>query len=379
MDLSFLQILWFILITVLWIGYVTLEGFGFGTGMLLGVLPRNEKERRLQLNTIGPHWDGNEVFLLTAGGATFAAFPEWYATMFSGMYMALVLVLVLLIVRICAIEWRGKINSDAWRGAWDKALIAVSWLAALVWGVAFGNLVQGMEIRVGYYDQAGVSDSFVEAGTANVDAALAEGAQHFLTGGFLSLFTPFTILAGIVVVLLFLTHGALWLALKTTGDYSVRARELAKKLSFASTAVTAVWAIWAYLAYRTEWWSIIPLALAAVGLIVSTVLVQQNKEKASFFASVAGIAFAVVCIFGHIYPYALKSSVDPAYHLTLEQASATAPTQTVMTIAAVIFVPIVLVYTAWSYLRFSKRIGVENLSDEPAGLHPDKIRQFETA
>lgn len=379
MDLSFLQILWFVLITVLWIGYVTLEGFGFGTGMLMGVLPRNEKERRLQLNTIGPHWDGNEVFLLTAGGATFAAFPEWYATMFSGMYMALVLILVLLIIRISAIEWRGKINSASWRSAWDKMLIGVSWLAALVWGVAFGNLVQGMNIQVGHYTHAGVSDTFVPADPANVEAALAAGDQHFLTGGFISLFTPFTLLAGIVVVLLFLTHGALWLALKTTGDYSARARELAKKLSFASTAVTAVWAIWAHFAYSPNWWSIIPLALAAVGLIVSTLLVQKNNEKGSFFASLAGIAFAVAFIFSTIYPYALKSSENEAYHLTLSQASATAPTQTVMTIAAVIFVPIVLGYTAWSYLRFSKRIGVDNVSDEPAGLHPDKIRQFDHA
>ena len=378
MDLSFLQILWFILIVVLWIGYVTLEGFGFGTGMLMAVLPKNEKERRLQLNTIGPHWDGNEVFLLTAGGATFAAFPEWYATMFSGMYFALVLVLILLILRISALEWRGKINSDGWRSAWDKILIGVSWLVALVWGVAFGNLVQGMKIQVGSYAAAGESGQFTAADPAAVDAALVAGDQHFLTGGFFSLFTPFTIVAGIVVVLLFLTHGALWLALKTTGDFSVRARELAKKLSLASTAVTAVWAIWAYIAYRTNWWAIIPLALAAVALIASTLLVQKNNEKGAFFASFAGIAFAVVCIFSTIFPYALKSSIDENYSLTLAQASATAPTQTVMTIAAVIFVPIVLAYTIWSYIAFSKRLSVENIAETPAGLHPKKIREFET-
>lgn len=229
MELSFLQILWFILIIVLWIGYVTLEGFGFGTGMLLKILPRNEKERRLQLNTIGPHWDGNEVFLLTAGGATFAAFPEWYATMFSGMYLALVLVLVLLIVRISAIEWRGKIDSDKWRAAWDTLHTGSAWLVALVWGVAFGNLVQGMAIQVGNYEVAGDPASFVAADPSQVDAALQAGAQHFLTGGFFSLFTPFTIVAGLVVVSLFLTHGALWLALKTTGDFSARAKILQRR------------------------------------------------------------------------------------------------------------------------------------------------------
>lgn len=376
MDLSFLQILWFILITVLWIGYVALEGFGFGVGMLLKILPKNEKERRLALNTIGPHWDGNEVFLLTAGGATFAAFPEWYATMFSGMYMALVLVLVLLVIRISALEWRKAINSDAWRNTWDNLHFGVAWLASLVWGVAFGNLVQGMKIQVGEYES--VAGEFVAASPDSVDTALSETAQHYLTGGFWSLFTPFTIVAGLVVVLLFLTHGALWLAIKTRGDFQNRAVALAKKLSFASTGLTAVWAVWAYLAYRTAWWSIIPLALAAVALIASTLLIQKGKDVPAFFSSFAGSAFAVVFILSEVFPYALKSSIDDAYSLTLVQASATAPTQTVMTIAAVIFVPIVLAYTIWGYLKFSRRVGVENVADEPAGLDFAKVREFET-
>lgn len=379
MDLSFLQILWFILIVVLWIGYVTLEGFGSGTGMLLRILPKNEKERRLQLNTIGPHWDGNEVFLLTAGGATFAAFPEWYATMFSGMYLALVLVLVLLILRISAIEWRGKINSDSWRNAWDYLHTGSAWLVALVWGVAFGNLVQGMAIQVGTYGKAGDPSTFVSADVDNVDAALAEGAQHFLTGGFFSLFTPFTIAAGLVVVSLFLTHGALWLALKTTGDFSERAKALAKKSSLASTGLTAVWALWAFFVYSTNIVAIVPLALAAVGLLVSTFFTLKGKEKAGFFSHMAGVAFAVVFIFATTFPFALKSSINEAYGLTLVQASATSATQTVMTIAAVIFVPIVAIYTIWSYISFSRRIGVESLSDEPAGLHPTKVREFAKA
>lgn len=379
MDLSFFQILWFVLLTVLWLGYVTLEGFGFGTGMLLKILPRNAKERRLTLNTIGPHWDGNEVFLLTAGGATFAAFPEWYATMFSGMYMALVLILVLLIIRISALEWRSKISSPRWGNLWDNLHFGVAWLVSLVWGIAFGNLVQGMEIQVGTYTAPGGAGEFIPAETGNVDAALAEGAQHFMTGGFVSLFTPFTIAAGLVVVLLFLTHGALWLSIKTSGEFSQRAANLAKKLSFASTGLTAVWAVWAQIAYSSNWWSIIPLALAAVALIASTLLIQKDKDVPAFFASFAGLAFAVIFIFSTLFPYALKSTVDDAYHLSLVQASATAPTHLVMTIAAAIFVPIVLGYTGWTYKVFARRIHVDQIEDEPGGLHPTEVRAFERA
>lgn len=375
MDLSALQIIWFVLIAVLWIGYLTLEGFGFGVGMLLKIVPKNEKERRLTLNTIGPHWDGNEVFLLTAGGATFAAFPEWYATMFSGMYMALILILVFLIVRISALEWRGKINSDGWRKLWDTLHTTVAWLVTLVWGVAFGNLVQGTEIQVGHYAQRGGGE-FIPADPAGVDAALVAGDQHFLTGGLVSLFTPFTILAGIVFLALFLTHGALWLAIKTKGDYHKRVFDLAKKLSLASTAITAVWAIWGQLAYSENAIGWVPLLIAAVMLIGSTLMAQQNRDLPAFFMSFGGVAFAVIWVFTTFWPNAMKSSINPAYHLTLQQASATGPTHSVMLIAAVIFVPIVLGYMAWSYKQFAARLGAENISDEPAGLRPDKIREF---
>ncbi|VEI14043.1 cytochrome d ubiquinol oxidase subunit II [Trueperella bialowiezensis] len=378
MELTALQIIWFVLIAVLWIGYLTLEGFGFGVGMLLKILPRNEKERRLALNTIGPHWDGNEVFLLTAGGATFAAFPEWYATMFSGMYMALVAILLFLIVRIVAIEWRGKINSHGWRTTWDWLHTGVAWLVTLVWGVAFGNLVQGTQIRIGHYEQYG-GGQFIEADRANIDAALAAGDQHFLTGGFVSLFTPFTIVAGLVFLALFLTHGALWLAIKTKGEFQERAIELAKKLSIGSTGLTAVWGIWGQLAYSDNGFGWIPLLLAAALLIGSTLMAQQAKDLPAFLMSFGGLALAVTWVFTTFWPNAMKSTVSDAYHLTLAQASATAPTQAVMLIAAVIFVPIVFGYMGWSYKQFAARIGTENISDEPAGLHPDKIRQFETA
>ena len=209
-----LPVLWFILIAVLWTGYLVLEGFDFGVGMLLRILGRGETERRTMVRTIGPHWDGNEVWLLTAGGATFAAFPEWYATMFSGMYLALFVILVALIVRICAIEWRTKIDSQQWRDRMDTAHMVSSWVPSILWGVAFANLVQGMEIEV-------------------VDGV------HQLTGGFFSLLTPFTIVGGLVTLGAFLTHGATFLALKTTGDLRERSRALALKLSVVTIVVGA--------------------------------------------------------------------------------------------------------------------------------------------
>ncbi|MFP7707144.1 cytochrome d ubiquinol oxidase subunit II [Trueperella sp. LYQ141] len=378
MELSFLQLIWFVLIIVLWIGYLTLEGFGFGAGILLKVLPRNEKERRLLLNTIGPHWDGNEVFLLTAGGATFAAFPAWYATMFSGMYTALVLVLVLLILRISALEWRGKINSDRWRAVWDNLHFISAALASVVWGVAFGNLVQGMKIEVGSYATYGAGD-FQAVDPSTVETAVAHGAKHYMTGGFFSLFTPFTILAGVVVLLLFLSHGALWLTIKTKGDFRTRALALAKKITVAATGVTAVWALWAQLAYSDAMWGWIALLLTAGALITTCLMTLKEKDIAAFFCSFGALAMAVVFIFSTFGANALKSSINSAYNLTLIQASATAPTHTVMLIAAIIFVPIVAVYMIWSYLAFSSRLSAENMSDRPSGLDPKRIREFAAA
>ncbi|XCB30194.1 cytochrome d ubiquinol oxidase subunit II [Arcanobacterium hippocoleae] len=373
MELTALQIIWFVLIVVLWIGYVGLEGFGFGAGMNLRVLAKDEKDRRLILNTIGPHWDGNEVFLLTAGGATFAAFPEWYATMFSGMYLALVVVLLLLIIRISAIEWRGKIDSPKWRNTWDNLHCGASWVVSILWGVALANFVQGMQIEVGNYKD-GV---FQAADTADVPGALADGANHFLTGGFFSLLTPFTILGGLTVAALFFNYGTLWLALKTRGEFRARAITQAKKTGIVSTALTAVWAIWGQLAYQANFFSWIPLLLAAVLLIVSFLLVIKENEKGAMFVHAGALAMAVVFIFMTLGANAIKSTVDAAYNLTLVQASATAPTHTVMLIAALIFVPIVLVYTVWSYWIFAQRIGRENIPDTFVGLDMQQIRKFE--
>lgn len=364
-----LPILWFILIAVLWIGYLTLEGFDFGVGMLLRVLGRDERERRAMIGTIGPHWDGNEVWLLTAGGATFAAFPEWYGTLFSGAYLVLFLILLCLIVRICAIEWRGKINSQTWRDRWDWAHTISTWIPSILWGAAFANLVQGMRIEV----VETATGAVVPTAQVSTDTLMA-GAAHQLTGGFLSLLTPFTLLGGAVTCLLFLTHGALFTALKTAGELSERAEAFARKSAFASTGVTAVWALWAQLAYSLNALSWLPLVLAALSLIASLLLTLQGKQKLAFALHFGGIAFAVVFIFSAMAPNVMRSSIDPAYSLTLQQAASADVTLAIMTVAAVIFVPVVLVYTIWGYKVFSARINAEAIDPTVGGLHPTKIR-----
>ncbi|MDY5129605.1 cytochrome d ubiquinol oxidase subunit II [Actinotignum urinale] len=370
--MTLLMIIWFILIVVLWIGYVALEGFGFGVGMLLKPFAKNERERRALINSIGPHWDGNEVWLLTAGGATFAAFPEWYATMFSGMYIALVAVLLCLIIRICALEWRKMIRTEKWRGTWDMLHCVVSWVVTILFGVAFANFVQGMAIEVGSYE----SGSFVAVAPGEVVSSLATN-HHFLTGGFFSLLTPFTILGGLVVMSLCLSHGALWISIKVSGDLQKRAMGLAKKTTLVSTGLTAVWALWAYFVYSNQVLAIIPLAICAILLIATVYFTWMNRDGLAFGLHFAGIAFAVATIFSMIFPYAMRSYIDDAYSLTIEQATATAPTQGIMLVVAIVFVPIVLAYTFWAYYMFRKRIDVGQIPEEPVGLEPRKIRQFE--
>ena len=346
-----LPVLWFILIAVLWTGYLVLEGFDFGVGMLLRILGRGETERRTMVRTIGPHWDGNEVWLLTAGGATFAAFPEWYATMFSGMYLALFVILVALIVRICAIEWRTKIDSQQWRDRMDTAHMVSSWVPSILWGVAFANLVQGMEIEV-------------------VDGV------HQLTGGFFSLLTPFTIVGGLVTLGAFLTHGATFLALKTTGDLRERSRALALKLSVVTIVVGAAWLLWAQLAHSPTAISWLPLAVAAVGLVVGQVALRADREGVAFTAHAVAITAVVAFIFLAMAPDVMRSSIDPAYSLDLWEAASSDTSLLIMSIVALVFVPIVLAYTIWSYWVFRSRVTTPE-TVEPLGLHPDIIRNFE--
>lgn len=367
-----LSVLWFILIAVLWIGYLTLEGFGFGVGMIYKFVAKDERERRALLGTIGPHWDGNEVWLLTAGGATFAAFPEWYGTLFSGAYLVLFLILLALIVRVCAIEWRGKINSDTWRARWDWAHTISAWLPAILWGAAFANLVQGMQIEVVEVASRKVVP-VSEALAAQSAGTLIPGASHEITGGFWSLITPFTLLGGLVTCSLFLTHGALFAALKTAGDLSKRCSALALKLGVVSTVLTAIWALWAQLAYSATPTSWIGLVLAALFLVASLYLNLRGRQGLAFATHFGAIAFAVVFIFLAITPDIMRSAINPAYSLTISQGASADVTLLIMTIAAVVFVPVVLVYTIWSYKVFAKRINAEKI-DPNAGLDPVKVR-----
>lgn len=344
MDHSTLQIIWFILIAVLWTGYLVLEGFDFGVGMLLPILAKGDKERRVMINTIGPVWDGNEVWLLTAGGATFAAFPEWYATLFSGFYLALLLILLALIARIVAFEWRGKINDDRWRGWFDIALIGGSWLPAILWGVAFGNIVRGVK--------------------------LDEGFQY--AGTFFDLLNPFALLGGATTALIFLTHGAIFLSMKTGGEIRERAAALAKKLSLATLVVAGAWAVWLQLAYTEDHtWTWAATGIAAVALIGVVLFTQQRKEGLAFIASAVAIVGAVVLIFGSLYP-AVMPDINGVNDLTVAYASSSQYTLGVMTWVAVLLTPVVLAYQAWTYWVFRKRVTVESIP-EHTGLPLAKV------
>lgn len=326
---------WFIVIAVLWTGYLVLEGFDFGVGMLMPIVGKNNTERRVALNTIGPVWDGNEVWLLTAGGATFAAFPEWYATMFSGFYLPLLLILVALIVRAVAIEYRAKINDPKWRANWDRAIIVTAWVPSILWGVAFANLVRGVPLD----------------------------ADHEFIGNFFTLLSPFALLGGAVTLLLFLTHGAIFLSLKTDGIVRQRAETLAKRFAPITLAVTAIWAIWAQLAYSDVAWTWIPLGVAAVALGLAWWFSIQESNGRAFAANAVAIAASVVLIFGTMFPDVMPASNDAANSLTVENASSTDYTLTVMTWVAGFLVPVILMYQGWTYWVFRKRISVHDIPE----------------
>jgi cytochrome d ubiquinol oxidase subunit II len=327
-----LHTFWFILIAVLWIGYLVLEGFDFGVGMLLPVLGRNDTERRVLINTIGPVWDGNEVWLLVAGGATFAAFPEWYATLFSGFYLPLLLILVALIMRGVAFEYRGKIDDPTWRARWDVAIIGGSLVPSLLWGVAFANIVRGVPI---------------------------DADKHF-TGTLFTLLNPFGLLGGVVTLLLFALHGAVFLALKTSGDVRERAGALAAKLAIPAT-VAAAGAVWLQLAYSGNGWTWAAVAVAAVALIGAIQATRLRKEGLAFLLTSLVLVSAVVLIFGALFPNVMPSSTNEAWSLTVDNASSTDYTLKVMSWVAVVLTPFVLLYQSWTYWVFRRRIGVGDI------------------
>ncbi|NLU82354.1 cytochrome d ubiquinol oxidase subunit II [Rhodococcus sp. HNM0569] len=328
---------WFILIAVLFTGYFVLEGFDFGVGMLMPIIgkrsrPDGEVRRRVVLNTIGPVWDGNEVWLITAGGALFAAFPEWYATLFSGFYLPLLIILVALILRICAIEWRGKIDDPAWRRRADWGIVIGSWVPAFLWGVAFANIVRGVEI--------------------NEDKQVLSPLWDLLN--------PYALLGGLTTTLAFALHGAVFLALKTAGEVRTDAVSWARRLAIPTLVVAAVFVLWTQFAHGSGWtW--VPLVLAAVALVGVVALVRIDSEGWAFVLTTIAIIGTVVLLFGSLFPDVMPSTLDPAFSLTVDNASSSHYTLVVMTWAAVLITPVVLIYQGWTYWVFRQRISTEQI------------------
>ena len=329
-----LTTVWFTLIAVLWIGYFCLEGFDFGVGMLLPVLASNERERRVLVNTIGPVWDGNEVWLLVAGGATFAAFPEWYATLFSGFYLPLLLILVALIVRGLAFEYRAKHDSPRWRARWDAAIIVGSVVPALLWGVAFANIVRGVPID-------------------------ADGEY---VGGFFNLLNPYALLGGVTTLLLFLTHGAMFVALKTDGPIRRQARSLAARVGIAAAVSAVAFLGWTQLDTGTVA-SALLFAGAAAALVAGLVAAGAAREGWGFLGTFVCIGLAVAGLFAALFPAVMPTSLESGIDLTTTNAAATAYTLKIMTVVAVIFTPVVLLYQGWTYWVFRKRIAVHHIPE----------------
>jgi cytochrome d ubiquinol oxidase subunit II len=342
-NLETLQIVWIVLIAVLWIGYFVLEGFDFGVGVLLPILGKNEAEKRTMLTTLGPLWDGNEVWLLVAGGATFAAFPEWYATLFSGFYLPLFLILFALIIRGVAFEYRSKYGDPKWRERWDIAIVVGSFLPALLWGVAFANLVRGVELQ-----------------------QIATGGFIYV-GGFWALLNPFSILGGLVTLSLFLTHGAIFISLKTDGDLRYRARKIAIRIGLVATVLAVVFLLWAQISYSSNSWTWALVLIAAVSWLAGLTAMYKGREGWSFTFSAVTLAMAVSSVIGFMYPNVMPNIDRSQIGLTIVNASSTEGTLRIMTIVAIVMTPIVLAYQAWTYWIFRKRLTAEMIPSPEKG------------
>jgi len=343
-DPNFLQTVWFLLIGVLWIGYFVLEGFDFGVGMLLRVIARDRTEKRMIIHTIGPVWDGNEVWLLTAGGATFAAFPGWYASLFSGFYIALFLILAALIIRGVSFEFWGKEDSSRWRATWEWTATIGSFLAALLWGVGWADIVKGVPMN----------------------------AQHNVTASLWDLLHPYALVGGLTTLALFLSHGAIFLSLRTEGELMERARRVAGVASGVTVALITAFLIWTTIDQSGPGGlkvSALVLAVLAVALAAAVpAAVARGRDGRAFSLSVGVIALLFACLFVNLFPNALPSSTNHANDLALSGASSSHYTQTVMTVVAIIFVPIVVSYQAWTYWVFRHRLGRSEFEGTPTPL-----------
>jgi len=345
--------IWFILIAVLWIGYFVLDGFDLGVGVLMPFIGKDDLRRRVMVNTIGPVWDGNEVWLLVAGGATFAAFPLWYATMFSGYYLALFVLLLALIMRGVAFEYRGKRDSQAWRDRWDWAIFVGSAVPALLFGVAFGNVIGGSPI-------------------APLDGTTAENAGNLnYVGNFFDLLNPYALLMGVMTLTVFTTHGAIFLMLKTRGEVREAARTAAIRVGLVAAVAAVATLLWTQV-YSERVAITLPMALVAAVLWLGALwMVLKGRDGWAFLLSAGTILFAVASLFVGLFPNVMLSSVDPAYNLTIYNASSQEYTLTIMTWVAVIMTPIVLAYQGWTYWVFRKRISTSMIPPQPAAGRAD--------
>lgn len=327
-----LNSLWFGLVAVLFIGFFVLEGFDFGVGILLPFLGKDDLSRRKMINTIGPFWDGNEVWLLTAGGAIFAAFPEWYATMFSGFYLALLLILLALIARGVAFEFRSKDQHPRWRSLWDWCIFFGSLFPALLFGVAFANLVRGVPI---------------------------DASMNYV-GNFGDLLSWYTLLGGLASLIIFTLHGAIYLILKTDAELLQSSRKAARRIWPVAVFTLFLFFVGTYLETDAiEQFGVDPGLVpigAAITILAVGPLLRARREGWAFVMNFLSIMLSVATIFLVLYPRVMVSSIDPAFSLTIYNASSTDYTLRIMSIVALIFVPIVLAYQAWSYWVFRERV-----------------------
>lgn len=336
-----LQELWFILLTVLFLGFFILEGFDFGVGMLMSFFGRTaagrgedpEPYRRAALNTIGPVWDGNEVWLITAGGAMFAAFPEMYATVFSGLYIPLLAILFAMIVRVVAIEWRGKIDDPQWRRWADLAIAIGSWGPAILWGVAFAGLVRGLPVD----------------------------ADHQMHLSFGDIINVYTLLGGLATGALFAFHGSVFMALKTSGQIRTDAFQFATRLAIPTTVLVAGFGIWTQLAHGKGWtWFL--LAAAVVAQLAAVALAyRRSGEGWAFLCTTIVVAAVVLLLFGSLFPNLVPSSLNPDWSLTIHNASSSPYTLKIMTWAGLVFAPLVVIYQGWTYWVFRQRISADRI------------------
>ncbi|WP_286309236.1 cytochrome d ubiquinol oxidase subunit II [Agromyces mangrovi Wang et al. 2018] len=334
MDLA---TLWFWIVAALFVGYFVLDGFDFGVGMSLPFLSKDDTDRRVLINTIGPVWDLNETWVIVAGAALFAAFPEWYATLFSGFYLALLLILLALIARGVSFEYRHQRPEAEWKKRFDWMIIVGSAVPALLWGVAFANIVQGVPLDEG----------------------------HNYTGTLIDLLNPYALLGGLTTLLLFFTHGVVFVSLKTDGEIRHRARKLAVRSGLITIVVAATFLVWTGLAFGGAWfWGF--AAVAALCLIGSWLMNARGAEGWSFGLMAVTIGTAVLALFSALFPDVMPASNDPANSLTIENASSSDYTLTIMSWTALIFLPLVLAYQGWTYWIFRKRLTREHI---PAAAH----------